>query len=88
MHWARPMLRLLADPATSSRAPRACRRPLRTGAGRPRAVLVDRTARTGLRDRSLRARGPSTDDPRERHRELAELGRLAIAHAMHEALAR
>jgi hypothetical protein len=88
MHWARPMLRLVADPATSSRAPRARRRPLRAGARRPRVVLVDRTARIGIRDRSLRAPGPSTDDPCERRRELVELGRLAIAHAMHEALAR
>lgn len=88
MHWARSMLRLVADSAASPLAPRARRRPLRAGARRPRIVPVDGMARIGIRERSLRAPGPSTDDPRERRRELVELGRLAMAHAMHEALAR
>lgn len=82
------MLRLVADPAISTCASRARRCPPRAGARRPRIVPVERTARTAHRERSLRAAGPSTDDPRERHRELVELGRLAMAHAMHEALAR
>ncbi|HEX6060348.1 MAG TPA: hypothetical protein VFZ11_15165 [Gemmatimonadaceae bacterium] len=81
------MLRLLADPSATSRAPRArCLAP-RAAARRAR-VFGERSARLARCEAPARGPGPSSDDAAVRRRELVELGRLALAYEMREALAR
>jgi hypothetical protein len=84
------VLRLLADPSAAPRAPRArCLAP-RAAARRARAS-GERSAwpaRLARCDAPARGPGPSSDDPTTRRRELLELGRLALAYEMREALAR